>query len=552
MKDLPNEYYRLNILVDSGNVHLKREMEISIQAGEIVGLLYDSLLEQYRDPENEDSLKSLNKLCVRLVFCLYAEDAGLFGRHSMFHDYLRRFEARDLRRAIIDLFKTLETKPEERDPYLDPVLAEFPYVNGGLFAGDDIEIPLFTEEIRELILNKASEDFDWKDISPTIFGAVFESTLNPETRHSGGMHYTSIENIHRVIDPLFLDELKEQFLAIKEVKVAKTRKRKLQEFQDKISKLNFLDPACGSGNFLTETYLSLRRLENEIIKLKIEAEKGTEAGQLIFGQENTDVYPIQVSISQFYGIEINDFAVTVGKTALWIAESQMMKETEDVVHMNLDFLPLESNANIVEGSALTLDWEKVIKKSRLSFIMGNPPFLGYSQQSDDQKVELKCVIVDENGKEYPRSGKVDYVAAWYFKAAQYIQNTRIRVAFVATNSITQGDQVAIIWKPIIGRYGIHIDFAWRTFKWDSESKDKAAVHCVIIGFSCCNLKSNKYLYISKNDPKLCENINPYLEDAPDVFVENRKIPISNVPRMVKGSSPVDGGNFFLRKIVKSN
>lgn len=342
LADLEKEYYRLQFLVDTGSEHIKKEMEISLQAGELVGALYDALLKQYKDPSSQSTLQSLNKLCVRLVFCLYAEDAGIFGGKSMFHDYLRDVPVSGIRRALVELFKILDQKPESRDKYLaddNPALAVFPYVNGGLFSDEDIEIPPFTEELKTLLLENASEDFNWSDISPTIFGAVFESTLNPETRRSGGMHYTSIENIHKLIDPLFLDGLKAEFAEIKEITVDRTRKAKLESFQKKLAGLKFLDPACGSGNFLTETYISLRWLENETLSL-------LHRGQIMLDVGD----PIQVSIGQFYGIEINDFAVTVAKTALWIAESQMMKETEDVVHMSLDFLPLKSYANITEGT----------------------------------------------------------------------------------------------------------------------------------------------------------------------------------------------------------
>jgi hypothetical protein len=264
LKDLEKEYYRLQFLVETGNEHLQREMEVSIAAGEIVGLIYDAFAKQYADPTSERAMKSLNVLCVRLVFCLYAEDAGIFGHRSMFHDYLADFEPRQVRKALVELFRILDTKPEERDPYLqddNPKLAAFPYVNGGLFADENIEIPPITDEIRTLLLEKASADFDWSEISPTIFGAVFESTLNPETRRSGGMHYTSIENIHKVIDPLFLDDLTREFNEICNIAVTKTKERKLREFQTKLSQLTFLDPACGSGNFLTETYLTHREQE---------------------------------------------------------------------------------------------------------------------------------------------------------------------------------------------------------------------------------------------------------------------------------------------------
>ena len=470
LADLPKEYHRLAFLTDVNKAHLKREMELSIKAGEIVGKIYDCILKHYHDPSAESTLKSLNMLCVRLVFCLYAEDAGIFVK-DQFHDYLARFDARDIRRALIDLFKVLDTKEAERDPYLDDDLAAFPYVNGGLFAETDIEIPQFDDTVKELLLAKASDDFNWSEISPTIFGAVFESTLNPETRRSGGMHYTSIENIHKVIDPLFLDDLKAELEEILSSKAVTTRNKKLFAFQDKLSGLTFLDPACGSGNFLTETYLSLRKLENKCLEV-------INAGQTVLGFDDV----IKVSIGQFYGIEINDFAVTVAKTALWIAESQMMKATEDIVHMDLDFLPLKSYANIIEANALRIDWNTVIPKEKLHYIMGNPPFVGYSLQSTEQKADMLNIYVDEKGKPYKTAGKIDYVAAWYFKSAEMMQGTIIRTALVSTNSITQGEQVAGVWHPLYERFGVHIDFAHRAFRWDSEANIKAHVHCVIIGF----------------------------------------------------------------------
>jgi len=536
LADLEKEYYRLQFLVDTGSEHIKKEMEISLQAGELVGVLYDALLKQYKDPSSQSTLQSLNKLCVRLVFCLYAEDAGIFGGKSMFHDYLRDVPVSGIRRALVELFKILDQKPESRDKYLaddNPALAVFPYVNGGLFSDEDIEIPPFTEELKTLLLENASEDFNWSDISPTIFGAVFESTLNPETRRSGGMHYTSIENIHKLIDPLFLDGLKAEFAEIKEITVDRTRKAKLESFQMKLAGLEFLDPACGSGNFLTETYISLRRLENETLSL-------LHRGQIMLDVGD----PIQVSIGQFYGIEINDFAVTVAKTALWIAESQMMKETEDVVHMSLDFLPLKSYANITEGNALQVDWASVVPKHELNYIMGNPPFVGYSLQSKAQKDDILSVYVDEKGKPYKTAGKIDYVSGWYFKAAQLMQGTAVRTAFVSTNSITQGEQVAGVWKPLYERFGIHIDFAHRTFRWDSEASIKAHVHCVIVGFSNEPNPAPKRIYTTERYQEV-ENINPYLLDAPNVFIDSRTNSICNVPQMVYGNKPTDGGFLFL-------
>ena len=533
LADLEKEYYRLSFLVDKGSVHLQREMEISIKAGEVVGLLYDGLLKQYKNPEDPETLKHLNKLCVRLVFCLYAEDAGIFGKHLMFHDYLKQFSANQLRKALTQLFKVLNQKPEERDPYLaddDPMLASFPYVNGGLFADETVIIPPFNDELKTLLLQRASADFDWSEISPTIFGAVFESTLNPETRRSGGMHYTSIENIHKVIDPLFLNDLKAEFENIKAIDVWKTKEKSLLAFQRKLASLEFLDPAAGSGNFLTESYLSLRRLENAVIS------------ELHRGQISMDAVtePILVSISQFHGIEINDFAVTVAKTALWIAESQMMKETSKILVIDLDFLPLKTNANIVEGNALRIDWESVVDKTRLNYIMGNPPFVGASMMTATQKADSVAVL--GKGK---RVNSVDYVGAWYHKAASLIQETKVRAAFVSTNSITQGEQVAALWDKLLNLYHLHIDFAYRTFKWNSEAKDKAAVHCVIIGFSCFRDSSPKMLYLNDSNRRAVTNINPYLLDGPDVLIESRGNALCAVPRMTAGNKPSDGGNLIL-------
>lgn len=524
--DLEKEYYRLQFLVDTGDTNIKKEMEVSLQAGEIVGVLYDALLKQYKDPEAEDTLKSLNALCVRLVFCLYAEDAGIFGSKSMFHDYLRDIPAGGVRKALVELFRTLDQKPEQRDKYLaddNPALAAFPYVNGGLFSDENIEIPPFTEELKALLLEKASEDFDWSAISPTIFGAVFESTLNPDTRRSGGMHYTSIENIHKVIDPLFLDGLRSELEEIKEIAVDKTRKARLSAFQAKLAGLTFLDPACGSGNFLTETYLSLRKLENEVLRCSTD--------QISMDLEGI----IQVSIGQFYGIEINDFAVTVAKTALWIAESQMMKETEDVVHMSLDFLPLKSYANITEGNALRLDWENVVPKHELNYIMGNPPFVGARLMDASQKEDINAIFPG-----WKNAGNLDYVSCWYKKATDFMEGTTIHSALVSTNSVTQGESVANLWKPLF-ESGIHIDFAHRTFRWDSEAKIKAHVHCVIVGFSVAPNSVPKVIYTAER-PQVVQNINGYLVDGPSVFIENRKKPICDVPNVVFGNMPNDGGH----------
>lgn len=451
-----------------------------------------------------------------------------------FHNYIKGFAVKDVRRAMIDLFKVLDTKPEERDPYMDETLASFPYVNGGLFAEEDIEIPQFNEKIVQLLLRNASENFDWSEISPTIFGAVFESTLNPETRRSGGMHYTSIENIHKVIDPLFLDNLRDELTQIKTIQVEKTRTRKLEEYRKKLSSLIFLDPACGSGNFLTETYLSLRRLENEALKLIYQ-------GQIVLGLDDL----IKVSIGQFYGIEINDFAVTVAKTALWIAESQMMKETEEIVKMSLDFLPLKSYANIVEGNALRLDWESVVPKDKLNYIMGNPPFVGARMMSHLQKSDLLCVF----GNQWKNAGNLDYVACWYKKCTDFIKGTSVRAALVSTNSVSQGESVANLWKPLFAE-GVHIDFAHRTFRWDSEASIKAHVHCVIIGFSTVPNNKPKIIYSSER-PQIVRNINGYLLNAENIFIGSRNKPLCDVPSIGIGNKPIDGGNYLFTEEEKN-
>ena len=534
LADLEKEYTRLSFLVDDTNVHLKKELEVSIQAGEIVGVLYDKILSQYRNPEDPETQKSLNKLCVRLVFCLYAEDAGIFGSKNMFHDYMSQFGAGEFREKLIKLFRILDQKPEDRDPYEDEKLLAFPYVNGGMFAGD-IEIPRINEEIRDLILQRASDDFDWSLISPTIFGAVFESTLNPETRRAGGMHYTSIENIHKVIDPLFLDDLKAELADIKATSIVRSKRERAYAFQDKISGLKFFDPACGSGNFLTESYTSLRRLENEALRI-------IYGGDRVLGELDN---PIKVSINQFYGIEINDFACSVAQTALWIAESQMMQETDEIVGFNLDPLPLKTYTNIHEGNALRMDWNEVVAPDELDYIMGNPPFLGYSIQNESQKEDMLSVLVDENGKPYKTAGKVDYVSAWYFKSAMMMQlNPEIHAALVSTNSITQGEQVAGIWAPLMNRFGVHIDFAWRTFIWDSEANQKAHVHCVIVGFSVSAPSKSPVIY-TKEGTTSVSHINGYLIDAEDVFIDNRSTPICAVPAMTTGNRPADGGNLII-------
>ena len=582
LENLGKEYYRLSFLVDTKSEHLSKEMEVSMQAGEIVGRIYEALLKQY-DDNSPEALRWLNILCVRIVFCLYAEDAGVF-MHDQFHDYLSHYEAEDIRNALIRLFEVLNTPISERSKYLKDDLKAFPYTNGGLFE-EQIEIPQFTEELKQTLLRNASLDFDWSEISPTIFGAVFESTLNPMTRRIGGMHYTSIENIHKVIDPLFLNDLRRERDEILEEKVERQRRKKLDAFQDKLASLTFLDPACGSGNFLTETYLSLRRLENEVIRERYH-------GQAFLGFE--EVNPIKVSIQQFYGIEINDFAVTVATTALWISEAQMLRETEKIIRHDIDFLPLKSYSNIREGNALRMDWDMIevttdiptihaknvhlivepeaqfaseesagyediniithrfdgkampFKTQRYEvhydYIMGNPPFIGARQMNSEQKKDVISIF----GERWKNVGNLDYVCCWYRKAWNLIKHSDAKSAFVSTNSICQGEQVSNLWQPLM-EDGLHIDFAYRTFRWDSESSQKAKVHCVIVGFNKDDYKERECLLYENDKMTKVSHINAYLMDAPDVFIGSRPRPLCDVPSIGIGNLPIDGGNYLFTK-----
>ncbi|MDY6112372.1 MAG: DNA methyltransferase, partial [Ellagibacter isourolithinifaciens] len=533
LEELPEKLFVLSFLANKSESRYVKEKELSVQAGEIVGRLYRSFAAQYANIETDaHEQRSLNVLLVRLVFLLFAEDAGLLQKHQAFLRYMENTTTAQMRKALIDLFRILDTPYDLRDPYEDPELLAFPYVNGGLFADEGIVIPQFTEQIREDLLTEASAGFDWKDISPTIFGAAFESTLNPDARRSGGMHYTSVENIHKVIDPLFLDDLRAELAAIEGEKVERTRNAKLRIFQKKLSELTFLDPAAGSHNFLTETYISLRKLELRVIE-DLQGDQSSILGDAIM-----------VSIGQFYAIEINDFAVSVGKTALWIAEQQMMERTQELLpYREFDFLPLKGIANSMCGNALRIDWNDVLPAGKCSYIIGNPPFLGAKMQSAEQRSELHDVF-----RGAKRCGTVDYVSGWYMKAAEYMGDHPIRCAFVSTNSICQGEQVATIWKPIAD-LGVHIDFAHDTFRWRSEASDQAHVFVVIVGFSKQDVPKRLFHHPSPDGDALVgcvSNINPYLFDAPSVLVWNRSRPICDVPAMGIGNKPIDGGNYIFK------
>ena len=519
LQDLPEKFHLLEFLVDRDKIKLREEENLSVAAGKVVDNLYETLKKNYIHPDHADTLQSLNKLCVRLVFCLYAESAGIFGKHKIFTNYLEN--ENDIRRGLIDLFRILNTPESQRDPY-DDRLNQFPYVNGGLFADGAIEIPRITPATRDILLNEICT-FKWKDISPTIFGAVFESTINAKTRRTGGMHYTSPANIHKVIDTLFLNDLRDKLKNL-------TGRKALLNFQNKLASIKILDPACGSGNFLTESFLSLRRLENEILRKLFGA-------QILLGEFDN---PVKVSINQFYGIEIDDFAVAVAKTALWISELQMLAETAEIVHKPLKTLPLRSYPNIHLGNALTGVWGEICPVSELTYIVGNPPFVGHQWRTAQQVDDMKIAFHDLD-----KHGKLDYVCAWYNKTADFIAGTNIRCAFVSTNSICQGESVSNFWKFFFGKPA-HIDFAHQSFKWDSESDKKAQVHVIIVGFSTAPNDKPKLIFDADGNSHVAQNINGYLLDAPNIFIENRGNPLNpSLPKMTKGSQPTDGGYLLL-------
>ena len=548
LKDLKKNLYLLDFLVNPDETkRLATEKKVSIDAGELVSKIYNELANifaKYDQVDDEKIKHSINTLCVRLVFCLYAEDAGLFATKEQFYNYLQPIVPNKIGLALKALFKVLDTKIDDRkkdDPFWEdehPELSQFPYVNGGLFKEEDIIIPPFTPELKDIVLNQASRHFDWSNISPTIFGAVFESTLNPETRRQGGMHYTSVENIHKVIDPLFLNDLKAELEEIKQYKNQKTIKEKARAFQEKLANLTFFDPACGSGNFLTETFLSLRRLENEAIRLENSGQTALDVGQ---AQDW-----IKISIQQFYGIEINDFAVSVAKTALWIAEDQMMKETQDLLYApDWDFLPLKTYTKIHEGNALKMDWNKVLPNYACHYVIGNPPFSGKKEQTKEQKQDLKYVFhVNKKDKSV---SVLDYVCCWYKKANEYIAGTNIQVAFVSTNSISQGEQVAPLWLHLSN---LSINFAWKTFPWSSEAKTKAQVHVIIVGFSDKKYARKEKFIFSKDKVKKVKEISPYIVEylPQNIVISKHTTNIDpKAPALHYGSMPIDNGYLILNK-----
>ena len=454
----------------------------------------------------------------------------------MFGIYLQSFnkDRLEFRLHLKRLFQVLNTPTEKRDPE-EKGLNEFPYTNGGLFA-NETQLPKFSENIAFKITQKFSLGFDWSPINPAIFGAMFESTLSSKDRREGGMHYTTTDNIDKALAPLFLNRFRQRLEDAIRIPDLNGKRDALFALQNDLASLKILDPACGSGNFLTYCFMELRRLENKILY-----ELHTAGFSL---NEN----PIKVSLSQFYGFEINDFAVDTAKTALWIAQNQMLHETQQILGENIAELPLCNIDTIHKVNALRINWENYVNPSELNYIVGNPPFVGAMQQSREQKKDM----IDCLGEKWKNAGKMDYVCCWYKKSFDFIKlNHKIRCAFVSTNSICQGEQVANLWKPLM-EGGLTIDFAYRTFRWESDSMGMAHVHCVIVGFSVAGVETvctpslpTRRIYNADGTIETAKNINAYLLDGPNVFVESRNNPIGDVPEMYFGSMPRDGGAFVI-------
>lgn len=542
LDDLPKNLPALQFLKGSGEAPRSVQRAVSIEAGRIMGKIHNEISQLYHDPDSEESHHALSVLCTRLMFLMFCEDAGLI-EPGLFREYVASVDGAHLRGALLELFQWLDTDDEARKAeYPSELLARFPYMNGGLFR-ERVQVPQLNDNVHYEILVNGCQEFDWSGVDPTVFGSIFEGALSHDTRRSGGMHYTSPENIHKVIDPLFLDDLKAEFDRAASKENAAARKRALEAFHAKIGSLAFLDPACGSGNFLTETYICLRRLENDVLielqRLEAAKRKDVLEGQtgFEFAEDGTGDDLVKVSLANFHGIEVNDFACCVARTALWIAEKQADLNTAKVVKRVYDELPLKEYGTIIHGNSLRVDWAGACPAHRLSYIIGNPPFIGYSNLNADQKAD-RADIFGKSG------GVLDYVACWYKKAADFTRGTHVRCAFVSTNSICQGQQVEPLWKPLFDD-GVEIDFAHRTFVWNSEATDEAHVHVVIVGFS--REKIAKKIIFDDGGAREADNISGYLSATPSLFVSRRSKPICSVPEMKAGGKPTEGGNLILEK-----
>ncbi|SMD34013.1 Type II restriction/modification system, DNA methylase subunit YeeA [Reichenbachiella faecimaris] len=518
LKEFQNKTHLFGFISGYEERKIVEQDPVNIKAAQLVGQLHEKL-ESYGFEGHQ-----LEIYLVRLVFCLFADDAGIFEKDLLLQYIERRTnpDGSDLGMHLSKLFQVLNKPMDKRATNLDEDLQQFPYVNGGIFA-ETVEIPDFDAEMRQIFL--ACSYLDWSVISPAIFGSMFQSVMNPEERRNLGAHYTSEKNILRLIKPLFLDELYDEFEKVK------GNTKQLAQFHKKLSTLKFLDPACGCGNFLVITYRELRMLELEILRVTYKKQRAIAIDQIIW-----------VDVDQFYGIEYDEWPARIAEVALWLVDHQMNRVISQEFGEYFARLPLKKSAKIVNDNALRIDWQEVVPKSELSYILGNPPFLGHHYQSPEQKKDLKHIFVDVKG-----SGVLDYVSAWYVKAAQYIQQSNVEVAFVSTSSISQGEQVGLLWSELI-KYKLKISFAHRTFNWSNEARSNAAVHVVIIGFGVHDKKQNAIYHYSdiKGEPtkENAKHINPYLVNAADVIIRNTSNPICDVPKMIWGNKPTDDGNFL--------
>ena len=516
LAELPKNLAAIQFLKGGAEAPATISRAVSVEAGKIMSKLHDQVAEAFDDPDAPENHHALSVLMTRLMFLMFCEDSGLVAPNA-FRDYVAHFSAGDLRRGLKDLFVWLDTKDEERDKYAEPWLKKLPYMNGGLFR-EKTEIPPLSENFRHTLIVEGCQEFDWSGVSPTVFGSIFEGALSHDHRRANGQHFTSPENIHKVIDPLFLDGLKAEFEEARAKPVAGgARTRALKDLHEKIGSVSILDPAAGSGNFLTESYLCLRQLENRIL-FELQGE------QTSFSFEDSGDRDVLVNLKNFHGIELEDFACCVARTALWIAEKQADADTAKVTQRVYQELPLTDYEGIVNANALRIDWNDVVSADEVDYVLGNPPFIGSSRLEDAQKEDRKAIF----GKS---AGLLDYVACWHKNAAEYMDGHRVRCAFVSTNSICQGQQVEPLWKPLFDN-GVHIDFAYKTFVWDSQASDKANVHVVIVGFS--KSPDMQPLLFSSTGATKADNINGYLSNAPDVFVEKRRQPLCSVPKMSRG------------------
>jgi hypothetical protein len=521
LNDLVNNVQHFGYILGYQKKVYKEQDPANIKAAELMGKLHDRL------EEIGYSGHPLEVYLVRILFLLFAEDTTIFNKQQ-FQEYLEQRTAEDgsdLASKLQELFQVLNTPKENRFKNLDEQLADFPYVNGKLFE-ENLPTASFDTKMRQALLDCCY--IDWSKISPAIFGSMFQSVMNPKERRNLGAHYTSETNILKLIKPLFLDDLWKEFESIKD------NKNKLPEFHKKLSTLKFLDPACGCGNFLVITYRELRLLELEILRAS------NKTGQRVFDVREI----IHLDVDMMCGIEYEEFPARIAEVAMWLIDHQMNMQISNEFGQYFVRLPLKKSAKIVHGNALQTDWENVVSKNDLSFILGNPPFIGKKEQKPEQKADMEKVFANIKG-----SGVLDYVTAWYLKAAQYIQNTKIKVAFVSTNSISQGEQVGLLWTILFNQYKIKIHFAHRTFSWRNEAKGNAAVHCVIVGFA--NYDTNNKSIFEYEDIKgepheiKVKNINPFLVEGKDITVENRKSPICKVPEIIYGSFALDDGNYTL-------